>query len=162
MLFRSSYDLVGFDPRGVGGSSARRCLSNSETDRLVEANGPPVDGLDLSILEKNSKMLATRCEEKLGNRLKFLGSVDVVRDMDLMRQVLGDEKLNYLGKSYGTYLGLVYMSMYPKNVGRFVLDGVVDPNLSGNELNKAQAVGFEIALDSFLTDCITKIGRAHV
>ena len=151
-----SYDLVGFDPRGVGGSSAKRCLSNSETDRLVEANGPPVDGLDLSILEKNSKMLATRCEEKLGNRLKFLGSVDVVRDMDLMRQVLGDEKLNYLGKSYGTYLGLVYMSMYPKNVGRFVLDGVVDPNLSANELNKAQAVGFEIALDSFLTDCITK------
>ena len=151
-----SYDLVGFDPRGVGGSSAERCLTNSETDRLIEANGPPVDGLSMETLAESSKMLAMRCEEKLGNRLKFLGSVDVVRDMDLMRQVLGEAKLNFLGKSYGTYLGLVYTSMFPKNVGRFVLDGVVDPKLSANELNKAQAVGFEIALDAFLTDCITK------
>lgn len=151
-----SYDLVGFDPRGVGGSSAERCLTNSETDRLIEANGPPVDGLSMETLAEYSKMLAMRCEEKLGNRLKFLGSVDVVRDMDLMRQVLGEAKLNFLGKSYGTYLGLVYTSMFPKNVGRFVLDGVVDPKLSANELNKAQALGFEIALDAFLTDCITK------
>ena len=151
-----SYDLVGFDPRGVGGSSAERCLTNSETDRLIEANGPPVDGLSMETLAESSKMLAMRCEEKLGNRLKFLGSVDVVRDMDLMRQVLGEAKLNFLGKSYGCYLGLVYTSMFPKNVGRFVLDGVVDPKLSANELNKAQAVGFEIALDAFLTDCITK------
>lgn len=151
-----SYDLVGFDPRGVGGSSAERCLTNSETDKLIEANGPPADGLSETSLESASKLLATRCQEKLGERLKFLGSVDVVRDMDLMRQVLGDKKLNYLGKSYGTYLGLVYASMYPQNVGRFVLDGVVDPNLSANELNKAQAVGFEIALDAFLTDCIKK------
>ena len=152
----SSYDLIGFDPRGVGGSSAERCLTNSETDRLVEANGPPVDGLSIEKLEESSKLLATRCAEKLGDRLKFLGSVDVVRDMDLMRQVLGDAKLNFLGKSYGTYLGLVYASMYPKNVGRFVLDGVIDPKLSANELNKAQAVGFEIALDAFLKDCITR------
>lgn len=152
----ASYDLIGFDPRGVGGSSAERCLSNSETDLLIEANGPPVDGLSMATLEKSSRMLADRCAEKLGNRLKFLGSVDVVRDMDLMRQVLGEKKLNFLGKSYGTYLGLVYTSMFPKNVGRFVLDGVVDPKLSANELNKAQAVGFEIALDAFLTDCITK------
>jgi pimeloyl-ACP methyl ester carboxylesterase len=152
----ASYDLIGFDPRGVGGSSAERCLTNSETDRLVEANGPPVDGLDMATLEKSSKMLAARCEAKLGDRLKFLGSVDGVRDMDLMRTVLGDKRLNYLGKSYGTYLGLVYASMFPKNVGRFVLDGVVDPKLSANELNKAQAVGFEIALDAFLSDCVAK------
>jgi pimeloyl-ACP methyl ester carboxylesterase len=151
-----AYDLIGFDPRGVGGSSAERCLTNSETDKLVAANGPPVDGLTMATLEKSSKMLATRCEEKLGSRLKFLGSVDVVRDMELMRQVLGEEKLNFLGKSYGTYLGLVYASMYPKNVGRFVLDGVIDPKISANEINKAQAVGFEIALDAFLIDCISK------
>lgn len=152
----AAYDLIGFDPRGVGGSSAERCLTNSETDKLIEANGPPVDGLSMATLEKSSKTLADRCNEKLGDRLKFLGSVDVVRDMDLMRQVLGDEKLNFLGKSYGTYLGLVYASMFPKNVGRFVLDGVVDPKLSANELNKAQAVGFEIALDAFLEDCLSK------
>jgi pimeloyl-ACP methyl ester carboxylesterase len=151
-----AYDLIGFDPRGVGGSSAERCLTNRETDQLIEANGPPVAGLTLSSLEETSKLLATRCEEKLGERLRFLGSTDVVRDMDLMRTVLGDEKLNFLGKSYGTYLGLVYASMFPKNVGRFVLDGVVDPNLSANELNKAQALGFEIALDAFLFDCIGK------
>ena len=152
----ASYDLIGFDPRGVGGSSAERCLTNAETDLLVAANGPPVDGLNMATLEESSKLLATRCDQKLGSRLKFLGSVDVVRDMDLMRQVLGEEKLNFLGKSYGTYLGLVYASMFPKNVGRFVLDGVVDPKLSANELNKAQADGFEIALDAFLEDCITK------
>lgn len=152
----AAYDLIGFDPRGVGGSSAERCLTNSETDKLVAANGPPVNGLSMATLEESSKLLATRCEEKLGSRLKFLGSVDVVRDMELMRQVLGEEKLNFLGKSYGTYLGLVYASMYPKNVGRFVLDGVVDPKISANELNRAQAVGFEIALDAFLTDCATK------
>ncbi len=152
----SAYDVIGFDPRGVGGSSAERCLSNSETDRLIEANGPVVDGLSMSTLEESSKLLATRCMEKLGERLKFLGSVDVVRDMDLMRQVLGEKHLHFLGKSYGTYLGLVYTSMFPKNVGRFVLDGIVDPNLSANEINKAQALGFEIALDAFLTDCVDK------
>lgn len=152
----ASYDLIGFDPRGVGGSSAERCLTNSQTDLLVEANGPPVDGLSMQTLEKSSKMLADRCAAKMGDRLKYLGSVDVVRDMDLMRSVLGEKKLNFLGKSYGTYLGLVYTSMFPKNVGRFVLDGVVDPKLSANELNRAQAVGFEIALDAFLEDCIMK------
>lgn len=119
----ASYDLIGFDPRGVGGSSAERCLTNSETDLLVAANGPPVDGLSMSTLEESSKLLAARCEEKLGSRLKFLGSVDVVRDMDLMRQVLGEEKLNFLGKSYGTYLGLVYTSMFPRMWGALYLTG---------------------------------------
>jgi len=93
----------------------------------------------------------------LGDRLKHLGSVDVVRDMELMRKVFGEKKFNFLGKSYGTYLGLVYAAMYPNSVGRVVLDGVIDPKVTTNEVNKTQAIGFELALDSFLIDCITQV-----
>jgi pimeloyl-ACP methyl ester carboxylesterase len=153
----AQYDIVGFDPRGVGGSSAERCLSNKETDRLIASNGPPAVGLPESEIIAASKMLAEKCKAKLGDRLKHLGSVDVVRDMELMRKVFGEKKFNYLGKSYGTYLGLVYAAMYPTSVGRFVLDGVIDPQVTTNEVNKTQAIGFELALDSFLTDCITKV-----
>ena len=153
----AQYDIVGFDPRGVGGSSAERCLTNKETDRLIASNGPPAVGLPESEIIAASKMLAEKCKAKLGDRLKHLGSVDVVRDMELMRKVFGEKKFNYLGKSYGTYLGLVYAAMYPNSVGRVVLDGVIDPQVTTNEVNKTQAIGFELALDSFLTDCITKV-----
>jgi pimeloyl-ACP methyl ester carboxylesterase len=124
---------------------------------LIASNGPPAVGLPESEIIAASKMLAEKCKAKLGDRLKHLGSVDVVRDMELMRKVFGEKKFNYLGKSYGTYLGLVYASMYPNSVGRVVLDGVIDPQVTTNEVNKTQAIGFELALDSFLTDCITKV-----
>ena len=152
----AQYDIVGFDPRGVGGSSAERCLTNKETDRLIASNGPPAAGLPESEIISASKMLAEKCKLKLGDRLKHLGSVDVVRDMELMRKVFGEEKFNFLGKSYGTYLGLVYAAMYPNSVGRLVLDGVIDPKVTTNDVNKTQAIGFELALDSFLINCITK------
>ena len=153
----AQYDIVGFDPRGVGGSSAERCLTNKDTDRLIASNGPPAVGLPESEIIAASKMLAEKCKAKLGDRLKHLGSVAVVSDMELMRKVFGEKKFNFLGKSYGTYLGLVYASMYPNSVGRVVLDGVIDPQVTTNEVNKTQAIGFELALDSFLTDCIAKV-----
>jgi pimeloyl-ACP methyl ester carboxylesterase len=89
----AQYDIVGIDPRGVGGSSAERCLSNKETDRLIASNGPPAVGLPESEIIAASKMLAEKCKAKLGDRLKHLGSVDVVRDMELMRKVFGEKKI---------------------------------------------------------------------
>ncbi|MGP2478171.1 alpha/beta fold hydrolase, partial [Listeria monocytogenes] len=76
------------------------------------------------------------------------------RDMDVLRAVLGDPKLNYLGFSYGTLLGATYAGLFPERVNRMVLDGGIDPSVSGSDTSLSQAVGFEQSLRSFMADCL--------
>ena len=85
--------------------------------------------------------------------LPYVSTEDTARDMDVIRAALGDEKLSYLGASYGTYLGAVYAGLFPDRVGRLVLDGALDPSLDGIETGKGQLVGFQQAFDSFVADC---------
>ena len=140
------YDIVGFDPRGVGKSEPIRCLSDAEEDSYLSADTAVLTKNDLNSLLSRAKFFALKCAEPSHNKIAFVGTVDNARDMELLRQILKEPRLNFLGKSYGTYLGTLYAALYPTKVGRFVLDGAVDPNASSGSQNLGQAISFDKAL----------------
>jgi pimeloyl-ACP methyl ester carboxylesterase len=151
---RRHYDIVGFDPRGVATSAPIRCLSDAQTDAFTTQDGSPDDSAEEAELVRLARLVGEQCAARNGGLLAHVGTRDVARDLDVLRGVLGDEKLNFLGKSYGTYIGAIYAEMFPDRVGRLVLDGVVDPAAGDDELARAQALGFERALASFVDDCL--------
>jgi pimeloyl-ACP methyl ester carboxylesterase len=151
---RKHYDIVGFDPRGVGESAPIRCLSDAEMDTFSAQDGSPDNSAEESRLVQLAKLLGNRCAAANGGLLAHVGTRDTARDLDVLRGVLGDHKLNFLGKSYGTYLGAIYAELFPQRVGRLVLDGVVDPAADAAGLARSQALGFERALASFVDDCL--------
>ncbi|MEU6706010.1 alpha/beta hydrolase [Streptomyces wuyuanensis] len=146
------YDLVGFDPRGVGESAPVRCApvrtAGDATVDITPDTPAEVDGAVRSAREN-----AAACGSGTGPRLGHVSSLETARDMDVLRAVLGDPRLNYLGVSYGTYLGALYADLYPDRVGRLTLDAAVDPRLDAMEKLRGQAAGFQRALDAFLADC---------
>jgi pimeloyl-ACP methyl ester carboxylesterase len=153
---QASYDIVGFDPRGVNHSTAVKCYTNPKAlDSFIYDIPKAAPGSDawIAAQEKSSKDFGADCLKYTG---KLLGNVDTVsaaRDLDLLRAALGDKKLNYLGYSYGTLLGQTYAGLYPQNTGHLVLDGVVDPTVTPFELSSEQAQGFEYELRQFLAEC---------
>ena len=149
------FDIIGFDPRGLGRSEPIKCLDDKTQDALSEQDLPKDPAARKARIEKDSKDLAAACEKNSGDLLPFIGSKYVAKDMDVMRQVLGDKKLNYLGISYGTYIGAVYAEQFPDKVGRMVLDGAVDPNADQLEAGVQQQIGFEKSLEKFAADCVT-------
>jgi pimeloyl-ACP methyl ester carboxylesterase len=149
------YDIVGFDPRGVGQSDPIRCLTNSQTDASIAADGKPDSQKELKLLIKETRQYVSRCESRTKDILHY-STADSARDMDLLRAALGEKKLNYLGVSYGTYLGTLYASFFPSRVGRMVLDGAISPIVSSTDQNLTQAIGFDLALDAFIADCYTR------
>jgi pimeloyl-ACP methyl ester carboxylesterase len=100
------------------------------------------------------KKFAQGCEERSGEILPHVSTVEATRDMDILRAVLGDEKLSYVGASYGTFLGATYAELFPGRTGRLVLDGAMDPSLSARNLNRDQTAGFETAFQAFAEDCV--------
>lgn len=148
------YDLVGFDPRGVGESTPVTCLTDAETDTYLAADGSPDTPTEEQRLVDLAKQFGERCAERSGDLLGHVSTVEAVRDIDVLRAVLGDERLTFLGKSYGTDLGATYAELFPDRVGRLVLDGALDPTLTSTALNKGQALGFERALTAFVDDCL--------
>ncbi|MEU9863253.1 alpha/beta hydrolase [Streptomyces sp. NPDC047971] len=153
---RTRYDLVSFDPRGVGRSADVQCLTDKELDAYYAMDFTPDDAAEERTMSDGQKKYAAGCENESGTVLPHVGTENAARDMDLMRQVLGDDKLHYFGISYGTQLGGVYAHLFPKNVGRALFDAVVDPN-SGTEAGAlGQAQGFQLALDNFAKDCVAR------
>jgi pimeloyl-ACP methyl ester carboxylesterase len=150
------YDLVGFDPRGVGKSNPVSCLTDSQMDQFVDTPPDPTTPAQVSRAEQESQLFAQQCSTKSGTLLAHVGTVDAARDMDVLRAALGDRKLTYLGKSYGTFLGATYAQEFPQNVGRVVLDGAIDPSLSAEQENLTQAASFDKELHLFLADCVTQ------
>ncbi len=148
------YDLVGFDPRGVGQSDPVRCLTDSQMDQFVDTPSNPNTPAQLAHVEQESQLFAQQCEAKSSALLPHVGTVDAARDMDLLRAALGDKQLNYLGKSYGTLLGATYAQEFPQRVGHLVLDGAIDPNLTAEQENLTQAASFDKELHLFLADCV--------
>jgi pimeloyl-ACP methyl ester carboxylesterase len=148
------YDIVGFDPRGVSRSAPIKCLNDEETDYQYASDGTPSNDGEYTQLVMDAKRYAQKCIDRTKHIASYT-TANTARDMDILRAVLGDKKLNYLGKSYGTYLGTIYAELFPDNVGRFVLDGAIDPNMSAHEQNLIQAQGFDRALAAFITDCLT-------
>jgi len=147
------YDIVGFDPRGVGRSAPIRCLTDDETDANYASDAKPDNPAEFDALVKEAQDYVAKCETNTKN-LTAYGTENAARDMDVIRAVLGDKKLNYLGKSYGTYLGTIYAQLFPDKVGRLVLDGAIDPGATPLQQSLVQAVGFDNALDAFIKDCL--------
>ena len=154
------YDIVGFDPRGVNKSSAVSCYDKpSEMDAFLfdipKDAGEVGSDAWLNAHEESNKKFGEACLKYTGELLGFVDTVSAARDLDLMRAVLGDTKLNYLGYSYGTFLGATYADLYPAKTGRLVFDGAVDPSTTDFDVTKTQAVGFESAARAYLADCMT-------
>lgn len=153
---QEQFDVIGFDPRGVGRSTAVHCLDDAEMDAYLYDIVPAERGSaewEAELNERNQRF-AEACEAGSDGILEFITTEQSARDMDLLRALLGDEQLNYLGYSYGTFLGATYAELFPENVGRLVLDGAIDPSTSGPEVSAIQAVGFEQALRAFMADCL--------
>ena len=146
------YDIVGFDPRGVDRSAPIKCLNNKETDASYASDAKPDNDAELAKAFADAKDFIEKCK-KANQYLNHYSTAEAARDMDILRAALGDEKINYFGKSYGTYLGTLYAQFFPDKVGRMVLDGAVDPNISILEQEISQAKGFDDALTAFIADC---------
>lgn len=153
---RRAYDAVGFDPRGVQSSAPIRCVEPTEMDDFLGQDPTPDDAGEEAEAVAIATEFGAACEENAGDLLGHVSTVEVAKDMDILRAVLGDTKLNYLGKSYGTYLGAVYAGLFPDRVGRFVLDGAMAPDLTAEERSIGQAVGFETATGAWAADCVAE------
>jgi pimeloyl-ACP methyl ester carboxylesterase len=143
------YDIVGWDPRGVGQSTPVHCFDRESIDRYLSTDNSPDDGSETATLINEERSLGRSCLERSGVLLEHVSTVETVRDLDLLRGLVDDAKINYLGFSYGTRIGALYAQLFPKRVGRLVLDGAV--NITGNETEQAQ--GFERALVNFASWC---------
>ncbi len=155
---RDSYDFVGLDPRGVGRSTPVTCLSNQQMDAFTSVDTTPTTTGQIDALVAADKSFAQGCEKMSGKLLAHVSTIDAARDMDVARALLGDPKLNYLGKSYGTFLGATYAGLFPSRVGHMVLDGAMDPSLTSLQLDSEQAGGFETAFNAFARDCVSHGG----
>ena len=147
------FDLIGFDPRGIGQSAPVRCATGPEEDAFNALDSVLDDPQEKATLIQADKNFAAGCQQRSARVLPFVDTVSAAKDMDLIRIALGDAKLTYLGFSYGTFLGQTYAHLFPTNVRALALDGVVDPALSANDLLLAQLIGFQKNLDAFLADC---------
>lgn len=153
---RRAYDTVAFDPRGVGESNPITCVDASEVDALMAADPTPDNAAEWARMKKLNEDFGRACQAKYPKLLGHVSTVDAAKDMDIARAALGQPKLDYLGKSYGTYLGATYAGLFPGNVGRMVLDGAVPPDLSDEQLNLGQAEGFELATRAYVADCVSE------
>lgn len=153
---RTRYDLVSFDPRGVGRSAGVRCENDRQLDAYFQQDSTPDDAAERTALLDHTKDFNAACEKNSAKMLPNVRTTDAARDMDLMRQVLGDDRLYYFGVSYGTELGGVYAHLFPRHVGRAVFDAVVDPTQTFEQGSLAQARGFQLALDNFAEDCTSQ------
>jgi len=151
------YDIVGFDPRGVGQSSAVDCVSDAELDRIRAADYDATEE-GLAALTRDAEELAAACAENTGELLAHVDTVSAARDLDILRHVVGSPRLDYLGYSYGTFLGATYAELFPEHVGRMVLDGGLDPALGYSDVVRGQAAGFERALRVYAEDCLAGSG----
>ncbi|MEE1930293.1 alpha/beta hydrolase [Streptomyces sp. TRM 70351] len=151
---RERYDIVGMDPRGVARSEPVECLTGPEMDAHTQVDVTPDDTAEADALQAANAEFAEGCAQDAGELLGHVSTVEAARDMDVLREVLGDEKLTYVGFSYGTQLGATYAGLFPSRSGRLVLDGAVDPSLTAERVNREQTAGFDTAFNAFAEDCV--------
>jgi pimeloyl-ACP methyl ester carboxylesterase len=145
-----SYDIVGWDPRGVGRSTPVECFGTDELDQYFSMDSSPDNDEELQARIDQQIEFGKSCLERSGALLEHISTADTVRDLDLLRGLVGDSKINYFGSSYGTRIGALYAELFPQRVGRMVLDGAVNIN-SKSKID--QVDGFERALRHFATWC---------
>ncbi len=147
------FQLVGFDPRGVGLSTAVECIPAELKAEMFSIEPRPTTAAEIDAAFDLADRVATGCEEEYGDALGIFNTTDTARDMDRLREALGDEQLTYLGYSYGTTLGSTYAELFPDKVRALVLDGAVDPDADPMSDAEGQAAGFEGAFDAFAEGC---------
>jgi pimeloyl-ACP methyl ester carboxylesterase len=142
------------DPRGVARSEPVECLDDRAMDTFTQTDVTPDDRHESDALVGAFRKFASGCGDREPRLLRHVSTVEAARDMDILRAVVGDPKLNYVGASYGSFLGATYAGLFPERVGRLVLDGAMDPSLSARRMNLDQTAGFETAFQSFAKDCV--------
>ncbi|MFI8166498.1 alpha/beta hydrolase [Streptomyces sp. NPDC085931] len=155
---RARYDMVAVDPRGVARSEPVECLDGPAMDTYTRTDTTPDDVRETDGLVKAYQTFAEGCGADAPRLLRHVSTAETARDMDIVRAALGDEKLNFVGASYGTFLGATYAGLFPNRTGRLVLDGAMDPSLPARRLNLEQTAGFETAFRSFARDCVRQAG----
>lgn len=145
------YDVVGWDPRGVGASTPVQCFDDAELDAYTSMDVSPDDDGERQALITATRQFGLACLEHSGPLLQHVSTTETVRDLDVLRQVLGEKKLTYFGSSYGTQIGAEYAQLFGPSVGRMVLDGAVE--ITDDKDDTTQAEGFEQALRSFSQWC---------
>lgn len=151
---RDEYDLVAFDPRGVQRSAPVKCYDGPQMDKLVSADFDLSTDAGVQAQEKAWADFGAACAQNTGAVLGHVDTISSAKDMDVVRSAVGDVTLDYLGYSYGTKLGATYAALFPKTVGRMVLDSALDPTLDADAVAAGQAAGFESALRAYVTDCL--------
>ncbi|RZS43229.1 pimeloyl-ACP methyl ester carboxylesterase [Herbihabitans rhizosphaerae] len=154
----AKFDMVGFDPRGVAASTPLRCFATAEDAHVHSARTnviPTTDEAEADITDAYQDY-GKSCGQFSGGLIEHMSTADVARDLDLLRQAVGDKQLSFVGFSYGTLLGATYANMFPDKARALILDGNVDPKLrlsDGLDYDRQRTRGFEIALDAFLKRC---------
>ncbi|MFC6563807.1 alpha/beta hydrolase [Actinoplanes utahensis] len=156
------FDIVGFDPRGVSRSSPVKCISAKDQDTSFAATPDPAGQAEFDAAVALNRKVAADCAGKYGERLRTFSTEQAARDLDALRAAVGDEKLTYLGYSYGTLLGATYAQLFPKNVRALVLDGAVDPTESFVSGSEQQAKGFERAFTNFTGWCARNAAKCPI
>ncbi|MEN0130726.1 MAG: alpha/beta hydrolase [Brevundimonas sp.] len=151
---KKNFDIVAFDPRGIQRSEPIECVDAKEMDRLIALDPDTSTDAGLQAMIDESAKFSKECLNRSGEVFGHVDTVSAARDLDVMRAVLGDDELHYLGFSYGTKLGATYAALFPERSGRLVLDGALDPTLAEGEIESGQAAGFENALRAYVTDCL--------
>ncbi|WCC80966.1 alpha/beta hydrolase [Cutibacterium equinum] len=158
--FKSSafpnHDVIGWDPRGTGQSTHVDCGPAKTMDALFNLDASPDDEVEWQALVRGTQDFARSCRTHSGALLDHISTIDTARDLDYLRHLVGDKKLDYLGISYGTFLGATYAELYPGRVGRMVLDSTV--NITNHD-TVSQIVGFDRAFGDFASWCAKQEGR---
>ncbi|MFD3786845.1 alpha/beta hydrolase [Streptomyces cyaneofuscatus] len=174
---RARFDIVSFDPRGVGGSVPALTCEPAEAEEPEEPEEPeagveeapaeetpddfydavaplyPRTEADRSAAASGARTAAEDCEEHSGPILRHVGTEDAARDLDVLRAALGERRLTYLGWSYGTSLGTSYAEQFPRRVRAMVLDGAIDPSLDWSQRVISQSAGFRRSVDDYAEQC---------
>ena len=152
---QKSFDIVGWDPRGVGRSAPVTCYDGPQLDEYIYGLPASPEGSPewLAEVTKTNVDFAKACLDGTGEVLQFIDTQSTVHDLDMMRAIVGDKKLNYFGFSYGSDIGSYYIENFPQNVGRIVVDGATDSSISVFEVGLTQTKGFQLALENYLKAC---------
>jgi len=153
-VLRDDFDIVGFDPRGTGESDPVDCISDADLDELTAADPDPDTPEEGEQLQESYETFFQGCMEHSDSLIGHVTTVEAARDMDVLRAALGESQMLYFGASYGTKLGATYADLFPDKVGRMVLDGAVDLSIDSRQLSLEQAGGFEVALRSYVQNCV--------
>lgn len=160
---QAAYDIVGWDPRGVGASTPVDCLDDADMDAYLFGEDETEDlepGSDewIASAVENSTEFGDACAAETGPLLAHVSTDETVQDLDMLRAIVGADTLDYIGYSYGTLIGARYADAYPERVGRLVLDGAMDPETSEFDVVREQTRGFEEALRTYVADCLERDG----